>query len=117
MVAPSVARPRSVPRFSGLAWRRARWGYVFIAPWVIGFVLFTALPMIATLLFSFSNINLAQTEPLQFVGLKNYETLAADQQAWRSLGITMLFAGLAMPVAVILPLGFALLLHSRHLIG
>ena len=39
MAAPSVARrPRAAPRFSGLAWRRARWGYVFIAPWIIGFL-------------------------------------------------------------------------------
>ena len=101
MVAPSVARPRSLPRFSGLAWRRARWGYVFIAPWLIGFVLFTALPMIATFVFSFTNINLAQTEPLQFVGLDNYETLLGDQQVWTSLGITLKFAALALPVAVV----------------
>ena len=41
MVAPSVARPRTVPRFSGSR-GGARWGYVFIAPWLIGFLLFTA---------------------------------------------------------------------------
>ena len=40
-----------MPRFSGLAWRRARWGYVFIAPWIIGFLAFTAFPMIATFIF------------------------------------------------------------------
>ncbi len=117
MVAPSVARPRSLPRFSGLGWRRARWGYVFIAPWLIGFVAFTALPMIATLAFSFTNINLAQAEPLRFVGLRNYEDLLKDQQVWKSLGITLKFAALALPVAVILPLVVALLLHSRHLVG
>ncbi len=117
MVAPSVARPRSLPRFSGLGWRRARWGYVFIAPWIIGFVAFTALPMIATLAFSFTNINLTQSEPLRFVGLQNYERLLRDQQVWKSLGITLKFAALALPVAVILPLLVALLLHSRHLLG
>src|SRR6187402_2060428 len=117
MVAPSVARPRSLPRFSGLAWRRARWGYVFIAPWLIGFVLFTAFPMIATLAFSFTNINLAQAEPLRFVGLKNYETLFADQQAWAALIVTLKFAVLALPLAICLPLLVALMLHSRHLRG
>ena len=117
MVAPSVARPRTLPRFSGLAWRRARWGYVFIAPWLIGFVAFTAIPMIATFAFTFTNINLAQTEPLRFVGLRNYETLLKDQQAWTSLGITFKFALLALPVAVVLPFLVALLLASRHLIG
>jgi ABC-type sugar transport system permease subunit len=117
MAAPSVARTRSLPRFSGLAWRRARWGYVFIAPWIIGFLAFTAFPMIATFVFTFTNINLAQAEPLRFVGLKNYETLLRDQQVWDSLGITFKFAVLALPVAVILPFLVALLLHSRHLHG
>ena len=119
MAAPSVARSPSLPRrtFSGLAWRRARWGYVFIAPWIIGFLAFTALPMIATFAFTFTNINLAQTEPLRFVGLKNYEALLRDKQTWDSLGITLKFAALALPVGVILPFAVALLLHSRHLRG
>jgi multiple sugar transport system permease protein len=117
MVAPSVARSRSLPRLSGLAWRRARWGYVFIAPWIIGFLAFTLFPMIATFVFSLTNINLAQEKPLQFVGLKNYEALLRDRQVWESLGITLKFALLALPVAVILPFVVALLLHSRHLRG
>jgi ABC-type sugar transport system permease subunit len=117
MANPSVARPLRQPRFSGLGWRRARWGYVFIAPWIVGFLAFTAIPMVATLAFSFTNINLAQAEPLQFVGLKNYEALVKDRQVWASLGITLKFALIALPLAVILPLLFALLLHSRHLLG
>jgi ABC-type sugar transport system permease subunit len=115
MAAPSVAQTRSQSRFSGLAWRRARWGYVFIGPWIIGFLAFTAFPMVATFVFTFTNINLAQAEPLRFVGLKNYETLLRDRQVWDSLGITLKFAVLALPVAVILPFVVALLLHSRHL--
>jgi len=102
---------------SGLAWRRARWGYLFIAPWLIGFVLFTAFPMAATLVFSFTNINLSQTEPLRFVGLDNYQALLGDRQAWDSLAVTLKFALLALPVAVCLPLLVALMLHSRHLRG
>jgi multiple sugar transport system permease protein len=114
---PSVARPLRPPRFSGLGWRRARWGYVFIAPWIIGFLAFTAIPMIATLAFSFTNIDLAQADPLRFVGLKNYEALLKDPQVWDSLAITLKFAALALPVAVVLPLLVALLLHSRYLLG
>jgi ABC-type sugar transport system permease subunit len=115
--APGVARPLGRPRLSGLAWRRARWGYLFIAPWLIGFVLFTAFPMVATLVFSLTNVNLAQTEPLRFVGLENYQDLLSDKQAWDALFVTLKFALLALPVAVCLPLLVALLLHSRHLRG
>ncbi len=117
MTAPGVARSLGRSRFSGLAWRRARWGYLFIAPWLIGFVLFTAFPMIATLVFSFTNVNLSQTEPLRFVGLQNYQDLLGDRQAWDALAVTIKFALLALPVAVCLPLLVALMLHSRHLRG
>ena len=69
-----------------------------------GSSLFTALPMIATLAFTFTNINLAQAEPLQFVGLKNYETLLKRPAG---LGLARRHASssplLALPVAVILP--------------
>jgi ABC-type sugar transport system permease subunit len=115
MATASVARARSRPRFSGLGWRRARWGYVFIGPWIIGFLAFTAFPMIATFAFTFTNINLAQAEPLQFVGLKNYDALLHDKQTWDSLAITFKFAAIALPVAVALPFVVALLLHARHL--
>jgi ABC-type sugar transport system permease subunit len=116
--ASGVARRRTIrPRMSGLAWRRARWGYVFIAPWIIGFLAFTLVPMIATLAFTFTNVNLAQDRPLQFVGLKNYQDMLADKQAWESLLVTLKYALLALPVAVGLPFVVALLLHSRHLRG
>src|SRR5262245_2717230 len=117
MAATSVARPKARSRFSGLGWRRARWGYVFIAPWIIGFVAFTAFPMIATLVFSFTNINLNQADPLAFVGLDNYTKLLADQQVWDALAVTLKYMALALPVAVALPLIFALMLHSYHLKG
>jgi ABC-type sugar transport system permease subunit len=102
---------------SGLAWRRARWGYVYIAPWLIGFVAFTAFPMIATFGFSLTNINLDQKDPLAFVGLQNYLDMLGDKQAWQSLTVTFTYALIALPVAVILPFAVALLLHSRHLRG
>jgi ABC-type sugar transport system permease subunit len=117
VTASSVVRRRTGSRFSGLAWRRARWGYVFIAPWLIGFVLFTAFPMIATFAFTLTNINLAQETPLQFVGLKNYQDFLNDKSAWAALGVTLKYALLALPVAVVLPLLVALMLHSRHLRG
>ena len=117
MAATSVARPRTRSRMSGLAWKRARWGYVFIGPWLIGFVLFIAFPMVATLVFSFTNINLSQADPLRFVGLDNYAKLLADQQTWDSLTVTFKYAALALPVAIALPFVFALMLHSYHLRG
>ena len=115
MAAPFVARSLRPARFSGLSWRRARWGYVFIAPWIVGFFVFTLFPMVATFVFTFTNINLNQAEPLRFVGLQNYQTLIADRRTWDSLAVTVKFALLALPVGVCLPFVVALMLHSRHL--
>jgi ABC-type sugar transport system permease subunit len=102
---------------SGLAWRRARWGYLFIAPWIIGFLAFTLIPMVATLVFTFTNFSLAQEDPLQMVGLRNYQHLLGDRQAWDALAVTFKFGLIALPVAVVLPFAVALLLSARHLRG
>ena len=87
----SIALPRR-RKMSPLARREARWGLIFISPWLIGFVLFTLLPTIATLIFSFTNINLSSSAPFAFVGLKNYQDMLADAQVWASLRVTFTFA-------------------------
>ena len=117
MTASAVARAAPHRRFglSRLAWREARWAYVFLAPWIIGFLAFTLIPMIATFIFTLTNINLNQAEPLRFVGLDNYARLLGDQQTWESFTVTLKFAAVALPVAVILPFMVALLLSSRYL--
>jgi ABC-type sugar transport system permease subunit len=112
----AISLPRR-PRLSRLARIEARWGLIFIAPWIVGFFAFTLLPMVATFLFTLTNINLDQKDPLSFVGLGNYQRMLSDVQTWESLGVTLRFAALALPVAVFLPLIVALLLSSRHLKG
>ncbi len=118
MTAAAVAgasRPTGRRRLSPLARREARWGLLFISPWIFGFLAFTLLPMIATLAFTFTNVNLNQKEPLRFVGLENYQAVLSDGSTWDSLAVTLKFAALSLPVAVVLPLLVALLLGSRHL--
>jgi ABC-type sugar transport system permease subunit len=108
----SLPRPR---KLKPLERREALWGLLFISPWLIGFVLFTFLPTLATLIFSFTNLNLASTAPFGFVGLKNYQDLLADPQVWASLAVTFTFAGLWLPVTIIVPLMVALMLNSSRL--
>ncbi|HEU5325632.1 MAG TPA: sugar ABC transporter permease [Candidatus Limnocylindria bacterium] len=100
-----------------LARREARWGYLFILPWVIGFAAFTALPMLATLGFTFTNLTLTQDEPLTFVGIDNYRHLFSDPQMWRSLGVTLRFAVLWLPTVILAPFAVALLLNAKSLRG
>jgi ABC-type sugar transport system permease subunit len=110
-----LSLPRQRSGRSPMARREARWALVFISPWIVGFLVFTLLPMIATLIFTFTNVNLNQKEPLRFVGLANYQAVLSDKGTWDSLGVTLRFALLSLPVAVLLPMFVALLLGSRHL--
>ena len=105
------------PHLSALARREARQGYLFISPWIIGFLAFTALPMLATLAFSFLNVTLAQEEPIRFVGLDNYARLVGDSRVWDSLAVTFRFAAIWLPVSIIVPFVLALALNSTLLIG
>jgi len=104
-------------RLSPLARREARWGYIFIGPWLIGFFVFTLAPMIASLAFTFTNLSLEQAQPLAFVGLRNWIAMVGDAQVWSSLGVTIKFALLLLPVAMLLPFLLALGLNSRSVKG
>jgi ABC-type sugar transport system permease subunit len=104
------------PRF-GIARVEAIWGYLFISPWLIGFVLLTLIPMVATLVFSFTNINLTQDRPLEFVGLENYRRALSDPRTWDAIIVTFKFALFSLPISLILPFGLALMLNSKSLRG
>jgi ABC-type sugar transport system permease subunit len=104
-------------RMTPLARREARQGYLLISPWILGFLAFTALPMLATLVFSFLNLTLTQEDPVRFVGLDNYARLASDSRVWASLGVTFRFAAIWLPVSIVLPFVLALALNSRFLLG
>lgn len=95
--------------------REALYGLAFISLWILGFLLFTLLPMIATLGFTFTNINLAQEEPLRFVGLQNYQALVNDSQVQNALGVTIKYALIALPIGLALPFAVALLLNNKFL--
>jgi len=56
--------------------REARAAYIFIAPWIIGFLVFTAGPMVASLWLSFTDYSLV--EPAHPVGMANYQQLLDD---------------------------------------
>jgi multiple sugar transport system permease protein len=101
---------------ASLAQREARWGYIFLSPWIIGFLAFTLIPMVATFVFSFTNIELNSNRPVEFVGLKNWQDIFGDSQMWASLGVTLKFAILQLPLAVILPFLIAMLVNSKRLI-
>lgn len=97
--------------------RQGRVGLLFVSPWIIGFVLLTALPMIASLWFSFTDFNLTSSDPTNFVGLRNWRRLFNDPLVASSTWVTIKFAVIALPATLVVPLGFAYVLTSKHLWG
>ncbi len=113
-----LTRPQKIQfkKLSPLARREARTGLLFLSPWIIGFLAFTLIPLIASLIFSFTNITLTQEQPLQAT-LENYQTLFIDSQVGSSLLVTLKYALLALPIGLIIPIALALLINSQHLRG
>lgn len=104
-------------RQPSLARREALWGFAFLSPWIVGFLALTLIPMVATLAFTFTNIDLAQEEPVRFVGLDNYARLLGDGDAWRSLLVTLKYAALSLPIGLVIPFSIALLINSKYIRG
>ncbi len=91
-------------------------GWMFAAPALIVIVLFFALPVMAALALSLTDFDLyalADLGNLRFVGLDNYVGLLQNPLFWKSLGNTLYFVVVGVPLSVALSLGAALLLHSK----
>lgn len=84
-------------------------GLAFISPWFIGFLLFTAGPMIVSLGLSLTQYDVLR--PPKFIGLQNYTDLVNDSKIWLSLGNTFFYALLHVPLSIMVALGLAMLLH------
>ena len=95
--------------------RRNFWkGMGFISPWLIGFAVFMAAPMGLSLYYSFCDYALTSPDyaPV-WIGLDNYRQLFGDGVFWKTLRNTFYYAGMALPSAVLLSLGIALLLNAN----
>jgi multiple sugar transport system permease protein len=102
---------------TSLARRESTWGLLFLAPWLIGFVLFFAGPMLVSLAASFTDLVLVRPGAMRFVGLDNWARLVGDPLVIKSLLVTGNFLLIAVPISLALPLLMAMLLNSAHLLA
>jgi multiple sugar transport system permease protein len=86
-------------------------GLLFASPWIVGFLIFQLIPLIASAYFSLTNFNLFQ-DP-QFVGLRNYQRLASDELFWKSLFNTLYLTVIGVPISLAAGLAAALALNMR----
>ncbi|MFC1936476.1 carbohydrate ABC transporter permease [Chloroflexota bacterium] len=124
---PKLPSIKTIRKLDSVARREFRNGMVFISPWIFGFLAFTLIPMIATLVFTFMDIKITDgiLNPPSFVGFRNYETLFSDMRVWNmrpnsspgALWVTIRFGLIALPIGIFVPLGLALLMNSEYLKG
>jgi len=91
--------------------REAAQGYLCVLPWLLGFLSFTLIPMIASLYLSFTRYRV--TRPPEFLGLQNYTfALGEDYLFWHSMGRTGLWSISTVPLGIIGSLVAAILLNQ-----
>jgi multiple sugar transport system permease protein len=85
-------------------------GYLFLAPWLIGFLGLTLGPTLASLYLSFTDFDLLQ-DP-RFIGLANYERIfTIDLKFWHSMQVTFLYVILSVPLKLAFALALAMVLN------
>lgn len=85
--------------------------YLFISPWLVGFILFTLGPMIYSIYISLTTWSL--TTPPEWVGLQNYVDAANDVRLRQALVITFVFAFISVPLNVVLSFMVSLLMNMK----
>ncbi len=84
-------------------------GYMFIAPFIIGFLAFIITPMVLSFFFSFTRYNILETP--QFVGFKNYiDMFTQDEVFWTTFKVTLYYVFFSVPLRLVMALFIAMLL-------
>lgn len=87
-------------------------GYAFISPFVIGFLVFTFIPILISLYLSFTNYNLFN-DP-QWVGSFNFKKMfTQDQKYWNSVRVTFIYVFAGVPLRLMFALFVAMLLNTK----
>jgi multiple sugar transport system permease protein len=87
------------------------WGYLFLLPVIIGFLVFTIFPVVMSLYYSFTNYD--GVTPAKFVGLQNYIDLFTNGDFGSALWHTVYFTIGTVPLGVILAVVVAVLLNQK----
>ncbi|MBU5344494.1 carbohydrate ABC transporter permease [Paenibacillus lautus] len=92
-------------------WNAPLAGYLFIAPWLLGFLILQLWPIIQSFYLSFTEYSLL--EPARWIGLKNYQDIAHDRLFFNSLKVTFLYVIASVPLKLLVALAVALLLNRN----
>lgn len=103
-VRPRVIRGRRYDK------HEVRAAYAFLSPWIFGFLVLTAGPMVISLFLSFTDYDgLRETGN---VGVRNYEQLLSDPKMRTALTNTLIYSAMAVPATIVLSLWLATMLSK-----
>ncbi|MDQ6419600.1 sugar ABC transporter permease [Paenibacillus sp. LHD-117] len=91
--------------------RQGRMFYFFVSPWLLGFIVLALFPILASLYYSFTEYDIINT-PV-FIGADNYRELFQDEQFWNSIGVTLKYTFISVPLTLLLSLFFAMLINQK----
>jgi len=111
MAVMGLQRERGVPRrTSRMTLRENAAGWLFVLPWVIGFVAFTGGPILTAFVVSFTDWDIVNAP--RWVGLANYRRMLDDPQALAALKVTTIYTAVSVPLQTALAFVLALLLNN-----
>ena len=97
---------------SAIQRREAMAGFLFVLPWILSLLVFTAYPILASIYFSFTDYNILETP--RWIGLTNYTTMSStDPSFWISIYNSGYYALISVPLGLAVSLALALVLNMR----
>lgn len=88
-------------------------GYLFVGPWILGFVVLTVIPTVAVLVLGFTKYSIL--EPPKWTGLSNFiDIFFHNPRYWRSVQATFYYALTSVPLKLAFALAVAMMLNTGH---
>ena len=87
-------------------------GYIYLLPWLIGFLVFKFYPFLSSAYYSLTNYNLFK-DNLEFIGLQNYQSILNTSKYVKSFVITFKYAFMTVPLKLVFALFIAYLLNFK----
>jgi multiple sugar transport system permease protein len=91
--------------------RNLKWGLIFVSPWLAGFILLSVFPILYTFYLSLTRYS-GLKEPV-FIGIQNYQRMAADPLFLKSAYNTVFYTALAVPIGVLVAMLLALAMNQK----
>ena len=109
--ASTAKRRFALPTMGKTDRRNLKWGLIFISPWLVGFILLSIFPIVYTFYLSLTRYS-GLKEPV-FIGIQNYQRMAADPLFLKSAYNTIYYTALAVPIGVLVAMVLALAMNQK----